>query len=117
MGTINPIKDIAAICREGKALFHTDASQAIGRLAIDLSKIEVDLLSFSAHKMYGPKGIGGSHARRGSQRIKMEPLLDGGGHERHVRSGTLPVPLIVGFGAASELCSEVYVEEEQRLLT
>jgi cysteine desulfurase len=116
VGTINPIHEIGDICRQRKVLLHSDATQAIGKLVIDLSKIDVDLLSFSAHKMYGPKGIGALYVRRRTPRIKIEPLLDGGGHERRLRSGTLPVPLIVGFGAAAQLCNEVYVEEEQRLL-
>jgi cysteine desulfurase len=115
VGTINPISEIGEICRSRNVLFHTDATQAIGKIPTDLSKMAVDLVSFSAHKMYGPKGIGALHVRRGSPRIKMEALLDGGGHERRMRSGTLPVPLVVGFGMASEICANECVEENPRI--
>ena len=115
VGTINPISEIGEICRGRNVLFHTDASQAIGKSPVDLSKLPVDLASVSAHKMYGPKGIGALYVRRGSPRIRMDALLDGGGHERRLRSGTLPVPLIVGFGKASELCYKEFAEEERRL--
>jgi len=115
VGTINPIGEIAEICRQRGVLFHSDATQAVGRIPVDLTAMPIDLLSLSAHKLYGPKGIGALYVRRGSPRIRIEPLFDGGGHERHLRSGTLPVPLIVGFGAASELCHKTLVDENLRI--
>lgn len=116
VGTINPISEIAEICRNRGVLFHTDAAQSFGKEPLDLSEIPIDLLSLSGHKIYGPKGIGGLYVRHGSPRIKLEPLFDGGGHERHLRSGTLPVPLIVGLGAASQLAGELLYEEHARIL-
>ncbi len=104
VGTVNPIKAIAKQCRQAGVLFHTDATQTVGKIAIDLSRLDVDLLSLSAHKMYGPKGIGALFVRSGSPRVRLEPLFEGGGHERRMRSGTLPVHQIVGLGAACELC-------------
>ena len=103
VGTINPIAEIGRICRERGVLLHCDAVQAVGKLPVDLQQLPVDLLSLSAHKFHGPKGVGVLVVRRDGPRIPLEPLFDGGGHEQHLRSGTLPVPLIVGFGAACEL--------------
>ena len=100
VGTIQPVSEIGAICRERGALFHCDAAQAFGKLAIDVERDRIDLLSVSAHKMYGPKGIGALYMRRG---LKLEPLIYGGGHEHGLRSGTLNVPGIVGFGEACAL--------------
>ena len=116
VGTLNDIAEIAALCRERGVHFHTDAAQSAGKLPLDLSTTPFDLLSLSGHKIYGPKGIGVLFVRHGSPRIKLEPQLDGGGHERHLRSGTLPVPLIVGLGRACELCGETMVDEAARLL-
>ncbi|QDU42231.1 Cysteine desulfurase [Symmachiella dynata] len=116
VGTLNDIAEIAALCRERGVHFHTDAAQSAGKLPLDLSTTPIDLLSLSGHKIYGPKGIGVLFVRHGSPRIKLEPQLDGGGHERHLRSGTLPVPLIVGLGRACELCGETMVDEAARLL-
>lgn len=116
VGTLNDIAEIAALCRERGVHFHTDAAQSAGKLPLDLSTTPIDLLSLSGHKIYGPKGIGVLFVRHGSPRIKLEPQLDGGGHERHLRSGTLPVPLIVGLGRACELCRETMVDEAARLL-
>ncbi|QDT46719.1 Cysteine desulfurase [Symmachiella dynata] len=116
VGTLNDIAEIAALCRERGVHFHTDAAQSAGKLPLDLSTTPFDLLSLSGHKIYGPKGIGVLFVRHGSPRIKLEPQLDGGGHERHLRSGTLPVPLIVGLGRACELCGETLVDEAAQLL-
>ncbi|GAB4162062.1 MAG: hypothetical protein Tsb009_39210 [Planctomycetaceae bacterium] len=98
-------------------MFHTDAVQAAGRIPLDVELMSVDLLSLSAHKMYGPKGVGVLFVRRGSPRIVIEPLLDGGGHERHFRSGTLPVPLIVGFGEACRIAATEQMSEAETLAT
>ena len=103
VGTINPIAEIGRICREREVLLHCDAVQAIGKIPIDFQQLPVDLLSLSAHKFHGPKGVGALIVRRDGPRIPLEPLFDGGGHEQHLRSGTLPVPLVVGFGEACDL--------------
>lgn len=100
-GTLQPIERIGQICRDRDILFHTDAAQAPCWWPLDFRNLPVDLLSLSAHKLYGPKGIGALLVRRGRPKILVEPLLHGGGHERGMRSGTLPVPLIVGFGEAA----------------
>src|SRR5205807_6594644 len=97
-------------------LFHCDAVQAVGKIPVDVEALGVDLLSISAHKLYGPKGIGALYVRRREPHVRLEPLLDGGGHERGMRSGTLPVPLIVGFGKAAELAREEMASEAARLL-
>ena len=106
IGTINPIAEISELCRQSEVLFHTDATQTVGKVPINLSKLNVDLLSRSAHKMYGPKGIGALYVRRGLPRVRIEPLVEGGGHERKMRSGTLPVQQIVGFGEACRPCKQ-----------
>jgi cysteine desulfurase len=111
VGSINAIAQIGERCRARGVLLHTDAVQALGRIPVDLHAMHVDLASFSAHKLYGPKGVGALFVRRGPRRIAIEPLLDGGGHEQHLRSGTLPVPLIVGFGRACELAGELLPDE------
>jgi cysteine desulfurase len=103
IGIVNPIAEIGEICREAGVIFHCDAVQGIGRLPFDVTEMNVDLVSLSAHKMYGPKGIGALYVRRGRPRVRLEPLIHGGGHERGMRSGTLAVHQIVGFGAAAEL--------------
>ncbi len=115
VGSLNPIQEIGELCRERDILFHTDAVQAIGKLAVDLSTLAVDLLSGSAHKVYGPKGVGLLSVRRGGPRIAIEPLVHGGGHEQRLRSGTLPVPLIVGFGEACRLAGLELPPERTRL--
>ncbi|MCX7418970.1 MAG: cysteine desulfurase family protein [Planctomycetia bacterium] len=107
VGTLNPIVAIGHICRERDILLHCDAVQAFGKLSIDLMELPIDLLSLTAHKLHGPKGVGALVVRRDRRRIPIEPLFDGGGHEQHLRSGTLPVPLIVGFGTACELSAEM----------
>src|SRR5206468_1555454 len=94
----------------------TDAAQAAGKVPLDVEEMGIDLLSLSAHKMYGPKGVGALYVRRSEPRVRLEPQIDGGGQERGLRSGTLPVPLVVGFGAAAELCRTEMVHEAERLL-
>ncbi len=106
IGVIQPISEIGAVCREKGVIFHVDAVQATGKIPINVAELNVDLLSISAHKMYGPKGIGALYVRRGRPRIRIEPLIFGGGHERGLRSGTLAVHQIVGFGRAAELALE-----------
>lgn len=106
IGTIQPIAEIGNIAREAGVLFHTDATQAVGHVPIDVEKMNIDLLSFSAHKTYGPKGVGGLYVRRRNPRVKVAPVIYGGGHELGVRSGTLNVPGIVGMGAAYSIASQ-----------
>jgi cysteine desulfurase len=115
VGTINPVAEIGKVCRKRGVLFHCDAAQGAGRLPIDLAQLPVDLMSFSAHKLYGPKGVGALFVRRDGPPVKLDPLLDGGGHEQRLRSGTLPVPLIVGFGAACDLSRSLLAEESARI--
>jgi len=104
IGVIQPIKDIASLCKSKGVLFHTDATQAVGKVHVDVIADGIDLMSFSAHKMYGPKGVGALYVRRKNPRVKVTAQMDGGGHERGMRSGTLNVPGIVGLGKACELC-------------
>ncbi len=113
VGSLNPMARLAEICSEREVWLHSDAAQALSTCEIDLRSVGVDLLSLSAHKAYGPKGIGALIVRRRRPRIAVEPLIYGGGHERGMRSGTLPVPLIVGFGEAAALCAPQ--DEAQRL--
>ncbi len=115
IGTIHEVAEIGRSAREHGVLFHTDATQAVGHIPVDVRAWGVDLLSCSAHKLYGPKGIGALFVRRGRPPVRLAPLLDGGGHERGLRSGTLPVPLIVGFGAACALAGELLDQEAARL--
>jgi cysteine desulfurase len=104
VGTLQPVAELARVCAERGVLFHSDAAQAVGKVPFDVKALGVDLASFCAHKLYGPKGVGALYLRERRPRIRLEPLLYGGGHERGRRSGTLPVPLIVGFARAVELC-------------
>jgi cysteine desulfurase len=106
IGVVQPIAEIGTICREKGVLFHCDAVQALAWLPIDVRAMKIDLLSLSAHKMYGPKGIGALFVRRGRPRVRVQPLIDGGGHERGMRSGTLATHQIVGMGKAAELAAE-----------
>src|SRR5262245_63005553 len=115
IGTLQLIADIGRLCKDRRVLFHTDAAQAAGKIPLDVEGIRADLLSLSAHKIYGPKGIGALYVRRRNPHVRLEPLMDGGGHERGMRSGTLPVPNIVGFGLACELSGREMAAEAQRL--
>ncbi|OCF93042.1 cysteine desulfurase IscS [Gilliamella sp. wkB7] len=114
-GVIQDIEKIGEMCRERGIVFHVDATQSVGKLPIDLSKLKVDLMSFSGHKIYGPKGIGGLYVRR-KPRVRIEAQMHGGGHERGMRSGTLPVHQIVGMGEAYRIAREEMATEMPRLL-
>jgi len=103
IGTIQPVKEIGAICNKHKILFHTDAAQAAGKVPINVSDLGIALMSLSGHKMYGPKGVGALYVRR-KPRVRLRATIDGGGQERGMRSGTLPTPIIVGLGHAAEIC-------------
>lgn len=115
IGVIQPIKEISAIAHKHGALFMTDASQAVGKIPVDVNKDGIDILAMSAHKMYGPKGIGALYVRRKNPRVKVTAQMDGGGHERGMRSGTLNVPGIVGLGKACELCMQDMEADTKRL--
>lgn len=115
IGVIQDIKAISAIAKKNSILFHTDATQAVGKIPVDVIADGIDLLSFTAHKMYGPKGVGALYVRRKNPRVKVTSQMDGGGHERGMRSGTLNVPGIVGFGKACELCEQEMEQEAVRL--
>lgn len=115
IGTINPISEIGKICKNKGVFFHTDAVQGIGKISVDVQSMGIDLLSLSAHKMYGPKGIGALYVRRKNPRVRLSPIIHGGGHERGMRSGTLNVPAIVGFGKAAELAEKLMPTETERL--
>ncbi|MFO0828218.1 MAG: IscS subfamily cysteine desulfurase [Phycisphaerales bacterium] len=115
IGTINEVPEIGALCHERGIVFHTDATQWVGKMPTDVEKDNIDLLSWSGHKIYGPKGAGALYVRRRKPRVRLEAILDGGGHERGMRSGTLNVPGIVGFGAACELCRKDMESERERL--
>ncbi|MBI1882611.1 MAG: IscS subfamily cysteine desulfurase [Chlamydiae bacterium] len=117
IGVLHPIGEIGKIAKHAGVIFHTDATQALAEIAIHVEEMGIDLMSFSAHKMYGPKGVGGLYVRRHNPRIKLMPLLDGGGHEYGLRSGTLNVPGIVGFGKACEIVCAERTEEAKRLLS
>ena len=111
IGTINPIREIGALCHSRGVLFHTDATQAVGKIPVDVQADQIDLLSFTAHKIYGPKGCGALYVRKKNPRVRLTPIIDGGGHERGMRSGTLNVTGIVGLGAACEICQQEMVAE------
>lgn len=115
IGVLHPIAEIGRLCRARKVLFHTDATQSFGKEEIDVNADCIDLLSFSAHKVYGPKGVGGLFVRRRGPRVRCEALIHGGGHERGLRSGTLNVPGIVGLGAAAELSRTERETEQHRV--
>ena len=114
-GVIQPIKEISAIAHKHGALFMSDATQAVGKIPVNVDTDGIDLMAFTAHKLYGPKGVGALYVRRKNPRVKLTAQLDGGGHERGMRSGTLNVPGIVGFGKACELCRIEMTEEAERL--
>jgi len=115
IGTIQDVAAIGRLAKEKGIIFHTDATQVVGKIPVDVEKMGVDLLSCTAHLLYGPKGVGALYVRRKGPRVRIAPIIDGGGHERGMRSGTLPVPLCVGFGRAAEICQEVMAEEGTRL--
>jgi len=115
IGTLQPIFDIGKIAKETGVFFHCDGTQGAGKEFIDVEALGIDLLSFSAHKIYGPKGIGALYVRRKNPRVRLAPLIHGGGHERNVRSGTLNVPAIAGFGKACEIAGLEMEEERERL--
>jgi len=115
IGVIQPIAEIGAIAKEKGILFHSDAVQAIGKVPFNVNELKVDLAALSAHKMYGPKGVGALYVRRRNPRVLLSPMIDGGGHERGMRSGTLNVPGIVGLGKAAELCRLEMATDTERL--
>ncbi|MBW4624610.1 MAG: IscS subfamily cysteine desulfurase [Brasilonema octagenarum HA4186-MV1] len=115
IGVLQPLAEIGAMCRERNVLFHTDAAQAIGKIPLDVQAMKIDLMSLTAHKVYGPKGIGALYVRRRNPRVQLAPQQHGGGHERGMRSGTLYTPQIVGFGKAVEIALEEQATESQRL--
>ena len=104
IGVLQPVADIGRICKKNKVFFHTDGAQAFGKIPLDVNKMNIDLMSISGHKIYGPKGVGCLYVRR-RPRVRVEPIQSGGGQERGLRSGTVPTPLVVGLGAAAELAS------------
>lgn len=115
IGVLQPLAQIGAICRERNVLFHTDAAQALGKIPLDVEAMKIDLMSMTAHKVYGPKGIGALYVRRRRPRVQLSPQLHGGGHERGMRSGTLYTPQIVGFAKAFELALAEQAAETERL--
>ena len=116
IGVIQPIREIGALAREHGIYFHCDAVQGVGKIPIDVNDLNVDIMAISGHKLYGPKGIGALYVRRRNPRVRLAPVIDGGGHERGLRSGTLDVPSIVGLGAAIELATKEMAEEGARML-
>jgi cysteine desulfurase len=114
IGTVQPIGAIGKLCKEKGVLFHTDAVQVVGKMPVDVEAMGIDLLSLTAHKIYGPKGIGALYVRKKNPRVRLEPQIDGGGHERGMRSGTLPVPMIVGLGTACDIARREMAEETKR---
>ncbi|MBS1644994.1 MAG: IscS subfamily cysteine desulfurase [Bacteroidetes bacterium] len=115
VGVLQPVREIATLAKKHGILFFTDATQAVGKVPVDVLKDGIDLMAFSGHKMYGPKGVGAFYVRRKNPRVKVTAQMDGGGHERGMRSGTLNVPGIVGFGKACELCMQEMEQEAARL--
>jgi cysteine desulfurase len=115
IGVIQPIREISRVVRERGVLFHSDATQAVGKIPVHVEEDGIDLLSFSAHKLYGPKGVGALYVRSRNPRVELVPQIDGGGHERGLRSGTLNVPAIVGFGEACAICQREMEGEGRRL--
>src|SRR3984885_2022365 len=115
IGVLQPIAEIGKICKEKGVLFHTDGVQAIGKVPVDVNRDHIDLMSITAHKLYGPKGVGALYVRRKSPRVQLTAQMDGGGHERGMRSGTLNVPGIVGLGEACAICRREMPEETKRL--
>ena len=116
IGVVQPIAEIGKIAKQSNALFHVDAAQSVGKLPVDVERDQIDLLSISAHKIYGPKGVGALYVRRKNPRVQLVAQIDGGGHERGLRSGTLNVPGVVGLGKACEICEKELAAESERLL-
>ena len=115
IGVLQPVAEIGKLCRERGIIFHTDATQAVGKVPVDVNKQNIDVMSISAHKMYGPKGVGALYVRRKNPRVQISAIIDGGGHERGMRSGTLNVPGIVGLGKACAIASEEMAQEACKL--
>ncbi|MEZ6189306.1 MAG: IscS subfamily cysteine desulfurase [Planctomycetota bacterium] len=115
IGVVQPLAEIGALCHRKQALFFTDAAQAVGKIPLDVEAMQIDILAISGHKVYGPKGIGALYVRRRKPRVRLAPLIHGGGHERGMRSGTLDVPSIVGLGKACQIAGEELEAETQRL--
>ena len=115
IGVIQPIKELGVICKNKGIIFHVDAAQSVGKLPTNVENMGIDLLSISAHKFYGPKGVGALYIRRKNTRVQLQPIMFGGGHERGIRSGTLPVPNIVGLGTACDISADVMTEENLRI--
>ncbi|MBZ5719689.1 MAG: IscS subfamily cysteine desulfurase [Acidobacteriia bacterium] len=115
IGVLQPVEEIGKLCRERGVIFHTDATQAVGKVPTDVNKQNIDVMSISAHKMYGPKGVGALYVRRKNPRVQISPIIDGGGHERGMRSGTLNVPGIVGLGKACAIATEEMPRESCHL--
>lgn len=115
IGVIQPIEEIGEICKKHKVIFHTDAAQAAGKVPIDVTKMNIGLMSLSGHKIYGPKGIGALYVRTSAPRVRLRPLIDGGGQERGMRSGTLPTQLTVGLGAAAQLCEQEFESDKRHI--
>ncbi len=114
IGVIQNVSEIGRICKEKSVLFHTDGVQAVGKIPVNVIKDNIDIMSMTAHKMYGPKGVGALYVRRRNPRVQISAQMDGGGHERGMRSGTLNVPGIVGFGKAAELCGQLMESEMEK---
>jgi len=115
IGVVQPVAEMGKLCHERGVIFHTDATQAVGKIPVDVVKQNIDLMSISAHKMYGPKGVGALYVRRKNPRVQISAIIDGGGHERGMRSGTLNVPGIVGLGKACAIASEEMAQESCKL--
>ncbi|OLB22933.1 MAG: IscS subfamily cysteine desulfurase, partial [Acidobacteriales bacterium 13_2_20CM_55_8] len=115
IGVLQPVAEIGKLCRERGVIFHTDATQAVGKVPVDVNRQNIDVMSISAHKMYGPKGVGALYVRRKNPRVQVSAIIDGGGHERGMRSGTLNVPGIVGLGKACLICMEDMPKESCHL--
>ena len=115
IGVIQPIEEIGKIAKEKRVFFHVDAAQSVGKIPVDVESFGIDLLSISAHKLYGPKGVGALYVRRKDPHVELAALIDGGGHERGLRSGTLNVPAIVGLGKGCDICQKEMMEEGERL--
>jgi cysteine desulfurase len=115
IGSLLPIKPIGKLCKEKGVLFHTDAVQAVGKVHVNVDEMGIDLLSLTGHKLHGPKGIGALYVRKKDPRVRLEPMIDGGGHERGMRSGTLPVPMIVGLGTACDIAFREMADESKKV--